>query len=207
VEFLLSLGLTIKDIGRLLTHCPNIFGYSIENRLQPSIKFLQSLGIQKDELQRVVTLFPHVLCRKADKVFRPVVEHLRNLGFSSEQVATIAAGYPPVLIISIHHSLQPKLDFLVKVMRHPLADVVDYPAYFSSSLRRTIEPRYRKLQQRANSCSLSDMLDCNNTEFARRFPLANSPVLPSATVLKEAWQSFRRIGPNIIVVTNGVIMI
>jgi hypothetical protein len=32
-------------------------------------------------------------------------------------------------------------------------------------------------------------------------------VLPSATVLKEAWQSFRRIGPNIIVVTNGVIII
>jgi hypothetical protein len=36
VEFLQSLGLAVKDIGRLLTHCPNMLGYSIENRLHPS---------------------------------------------------------------------------------------------------------------------------------------------------------------------------
>jgi mTERF domain-containing protein len=144
VEFLQSLGLAVKDIGRLLTHFPNMLGYSIENRLHPSVKFLQALGIQKETLQKLVTLFPHVLCHKADKVFRPVVEHLHNIGFSSQQVATIAAGYPPVLIISIHHSLQPKLDFLVKVMSRPIDDAVDYPAFFGSSLHRTIKPRYRK---------------------------------------------------------------
>jgi hypothetical protein len=47
VEFLQSAGLAVKDIGRLLTHCPNMLGYSIENRLHPSVKFLQALGIQK----------------------------------------------------------------------------------------------------------------------------------------------------------------
>jgi len=74
------------------------------------------------------------MCRNADKVFRPVVEHLHNIGFSSQQVATIAAGYPPFLIISIHHSLQPKLDFMVKVMSRTIDDAVDYPAFFGSSL-------------------------------------------------------------------------
>lgn len=166
MEFLQSLGLAVKDIGRLLTHCPNMLGYSIENRLHPSVKFLQALGIQKETLQKLVTLFPHVLCRKADKAFRPVVEHLHNIGFSSQPVATIAASYPPVLIISIHHSLQPKLDFLVTVMSHPIDDAVDYPAFFGSSLHRTIKLRYRKLQLHADSCSLSDMLDCNYTEFS-----------------------------------------
>jgi hypothetical protein len=151
-----------------------MLGYSIEKRLHPSVKFLQALAIQKETLQKLETLFPQVLCRKADKVFRPVVEHLHNIGFSSQQVATIAAGYPPVLIISIHHLLQPKLDFLVKVMSCPSDDAVDYPAFFGSSLHRTIKPRYRKLQLHADSCSLSDMLDYNYTEFSRCFPLATS---------------------------------
>lgn len=169
VHFLQSIGLTKEDIKRLLVAYPSVLGYNIENRLRPHVEFLQSIGIQDNELCKVVTLHPSLMGRKVDKCFKPVVEHLHSIGLTHQQVTTIVSRHPPVLIKSIQNSLQPKIDFLVNVMGRSLHEVVEYPAFFGSNLRKKIEPRYRRLGDQAQSCTLMTMLDCSGSKFNQRF--------------------------------------
>lgn len=169
VHFLQSIGLTKEDIKRLLVAYPSVLGYNIETRLRPHVKFLQSIGIKDDELCKVVTLHPSLMGRKVDKCFKPVVEHLHSIGFTRQQVTTIVSRHPPVLIKSIQNSLQPKIDFLVNVMGRSLHEVVEYPAFFGSNLRKRIEPRHRRLGDQAQSCTLMTMLDCSGSKFNQRF--------------------------------------
>lgn len=97
------------------------------------------------------------------------MNYLIKIGLSKRDVTFMVCRFSPILGYSIKEVLRPKLEFLVKTMKKPMRDVVDYPRYFSYSLEKKIEPRYWELKSRNVECSLKDMLSKNDEEFAAEF--------------------------------------
>jgi len=173
VDFLVGLGIDKEGmIGKILTKEPYIMGYSVDKRLRPTAEFLKSgVGLQGSDLKRVIMSFPDILSRDVDKILRPNLAFLQSCGFSKGQVMALVAGYPPVLIKSVKHCLEPRIKFLVDEMGRDMGEVVDYPQFFRHGLKRSLEYRHKVLKQNKSSCSLSEMLDCNQKKFAMKFGL------------------------------------
>ncbi|CAI9780496.1 unnamed protein product [Fraxinus pennsylvanica] len=144
-------------------------GYSVEKRLQPTLDFLKSLGLTETHLQNVALNFPEVLCRDANKILSPNVTYLRTHGFESRQIAALVAGYPLVLIKSTTNSLGPRIKFLEQVMGRRIDEAAEYPDFFKHGLKKRLELRQRLLKQKNLTCSLSEMLDCNQKKFLLKF--------------------------------------
>lgn len=172
VEFLSSLHLS-KDgmIGKVLVKHPYIMGYSVDKRLRPTSEFLKSLGLTDMDLQKVAVNYPEVLCRDVNKILKPNLSYLTSRGFGAGQIAAVVTCYPPVLIKSVSNSLEPRIKFLIDVMGRRLDEVVDYPDYFRHSLKRRLESRQKLLMRKNISCTLSEMLDCNQKKFLFKFGL------------------------------------
>ncbi|KAJ8526406.1 hypothetical protein K7X08_028883 [Anisodus acutangulus] len=172
VEFLSSLHLS-KDgmIGKVLVKHPYIMGYSVDKRLRPTSEFLKSIGLTDMDLQKVAVNYPEVLCRDVNKILKPNLSYLTSRGFGVGQIAAVVTCYPPVLIKSVSNSLEPRIKFLIDVMGRRLDEVVDYPDYFRHSLKRRLESRHKLLMRKNISCTLSEMLDCNQKKFLFKFGL------------------------------------
>jgi mTERF domain-containing protein len=96
---------------------------------------------------------------------------LQSAGFSKDQIMSLVAGYPLVLIKSITRCLEPRVKFLVEEMGRDKGEAVDYPQFFRHGLRKSLEYRHKILKKMNSSCSLSEMLDCNQKKFAMKFGL------------------------------------
>lgn len=97
------------------------------------------------------------------------MKYLLEIGLSERDVAFMVRRFSPLLGYDIDTVLRPKVEFLVNIMEKPLKNVVEYPRYFSYSLKKKIKPRYWLLKRRKVECSLKDMLGKNNEEFASEF--------------------------------------
>ncbi|CAI9116433.1 OLC1v1017574C1 [Oldenlandia corymbosa var. corymbosa] len=169
ITFFKDLGLDDASIGRMLARRPEIFAVSIEETLKRKIGFLTSIGILKDHLPRVVKKYPDMFVCDVDRALRPRVKYLMKIGISKKDVGFMVRRFSPLLGYSIEGVLRPKLEFLIRIMEKPLRDVVDYPRYFSYSLEKKIKPRYWVLKGRNLDCSLKDMLNKNDEEFAAAY--------------------------------------
>lgn len=81
-----------------------------------------------------------------------------RVGLSKREVCSMICRFSPILGYSIEMVLKPKLDFLLRTMKKPLKEIVEYPRYFSYSLDKKIKPRFWVIQSRKLECSLNDML-------------------------------------------------
>lgn len=95
--------------------------------------------------------------------------YLMENGISERAIAFMIRKFSPLLGYSIDKVLRPKLEFLVKSMKKPVQEVIDYPRYFSYSLEKRIKPRFWVLKGRNIECTLHDMLGKNDEEFAADF--------------------------------------
>ncbi|KAJ4965782.1 hypothetical protein NE237_017631 [Protea cynaroides] len=88
------------------------------------------MGLTELDFRRLAMNFPGVLGRD-------------RFVFVDEQVVVLVTGYRPILIKSIRKSLEPRIRFLVEVMRRGIDDheVVDYPNFFQHGLKRRLELR------------------------------------------------------------------
>lgn len=146
-------------------------GYSVEKRLRPTTEFLKSIGLGEKELRRVVLNFPEVLSRDVDKILRPNLAFLRRRGFSNAEITSLVSGYAPILIKSVKNSLEPKIKFLVEQMGRQVGEAAEYPEFFKHGLKKSLEFRQKVLKERNMSCSLSEMLGCNQKKFAAKYGL------------------------------------
>jgi mTERF domain-containing protein, mitochondrial len=157
--------------GKILNKDPFIVGYSVEKRLRPTTEFLKSIGLGEKELRRVVLNFPEVLSRDVDKILRPNLAFLRSRGFSNAEITSLVSGYAPILIKSVKNSLEPKIKFLVEQMGRQVGEAAEYPEFFKHGLKKSLEVRQKVLKERNMSCSLSEMLGCNQKKFAAKYGL------------------------------------
>ncbi|KAL3528478.1 hypothetical protein ACH5RR_007800 [Cinchona calisaya] len=169
ILFFKDLGLDEASVGRILARCPEIFAASIEETLKRKLAFLSSIGVSRDHLPRVIKKYPDFFVCDVDRALRPRMMYLMKIGLSKKDVGFMVRRFSPLLGYSIENVLRPKLEFLIDIMEKPLSDLVDYPRYFSYSLEKKIKPRYCVLKGKNLECSLKDMLNKNDEEFAAEF--------------------------------------
>ncbi|KAI4379231.1 hypothetical protein MLD38_005555 [Melastoma candidum] len=164
-----DLGFDTESIGQIVARCPEIFASSIETTLKKKLEFLDRIGISKEHLPRVIKKYPEVLVSDVDKTVTPRIRYLMEAGLTRKEIAFMVRKFSPLLGYSIDEVFKPKLEFLVNTMGKPLAEIVEYPRYFSYSLEGKIKPRYQVLKGKTEQYSLKDMLGKNNEEFAIEF--------------------------------------
>ncbi|XP_027154821.1 transcription termination factor MTERF2, chloroplastic [Coffea eugenioides] len=169
VLFFKDLGLDKASVGRILARRPEIFAGSIEETLKRKLAFISSIGVSRNQLPRVIKKYPDFFVCDVDRALRPRMMYLMQIGLSKKDVGFMVRRFSPLLGYSIKNVLRPKTQFLVDVMEKPLSDLVDYPRYFSYSLEKKIKPRFWVLKGRNLECSLKDMLNKNDEEFAAEF--------------------------------------
>ncbi|CAA6662374.1 unnamed protein product [Spirodela intermedia] len=177
VSFMEEVGFDHEIIGKILCRCPELFAADVEQTLTKKLGFLTELGISSAHLPRVIKKYPEVLLYDVDRALLPRTRFLMKAGLSKGQVGSMVFRFSPILGYSVGAVLRPKLEFLVNAMGRPLRDVVEYPRYFSYSLEKKIEPRFRLLRGRNVDCTLRDMLGKNDEEFAEDY-LGIGRILP-----------------------------
>jgi ribosomal protein L7/L12 len=71
VEYLNSIGLTLKEIEKLVTKYPKILNRNVSKDLHPTIMLLENLGISLKDAKRIVVRDPIVFTYKAKKNLGP----------------------------------------------------------------------------------------------------------------------------------------
>ncbi|XP_024527832.1 transcription termination factor MTERF4, chloroplastic-like [Selaginella moellendorffii] len=86
VEFLFSLGLVRKDLGKVLFKAPQLMTLHIKDNMIPTVRFLASLGV---DVVRVMRSKPMVLGLNVETKIRPNLKFIQNLGIDSESIGKV----------------------------------------------------------------------------------------------------------------------
>eukprot|EP00850_Spirogloea_muscicola_P002960 SM000011S19138 [mRNA] locus=s11:1014081:1016081:- [translate_table: standard] len=164
VQALLEAGVQADAVGAVVAKFPDFLGLAMSQVLARKAAWLvDEVGVHKNQVAQVVTRLPQILAIDEEHA-RTKLSFLVERGFTAAQVAGMVAACPQILGLSITASLAPRLDFLVDIMRRPLVEAAEYPAYFMFSVER-LRPRYEKVQAAGLKCSLPWMLGCSEEAF------------------------------------------
>ncbi|GFR42696.1 hypothetical protein Agub_g3618, partial [Astrephomene gubernaculifera] len=75
VEFLLSQGVAVGDVAKVISSHPPVLSYSVPGRLEPFWTYLASIGVP--DVAAAVTRRPSLLGLTADEHLRKIVEYLQ----------------------------------------------------------------------------------------------------------------------------------
>eukprot|EP00850_Spirogloea_muscicola_P001026 SM000004S14896 [mRNA] locus=s4:51571:54763:- [translate_table: standard] len=164
VQALLEAGVQADAVGAVVAKFPDLLGLAMSEVLARKAAWLvDEVGVPESQVAQVITRLPQILAIDEDHA-RTKISFLVKRGFTAAQVAGMVAACPQILGLSITASLAPRLDFLVDIMRRPLVEAAEYPAYFMFSVER-LRPRYEKVQAAGLKCSLPWMLGCSDEAF------------------------------------------
>ncbi|KAF3435194.1 hypothetical protein FNV43_RR22281 [Rhamnella rubrinervis] len=143
IDFLYEMGLSENSIGKILTQCPNIVCYNVEDKLRPIAEYFRLLGVD------VAVLFrksPSILGSSLETNLKPVTEFFFQKGYNMEEVGTMISRFGALYLYSLEENLKPKWEFFL-TMDYPKSELVKFPPYFGYSLEQRIKPSY-SLEQR-----------------------------------------------------------
>ncbi|CAM6127598.1 unnamed protein product [Calypogeia fissa] len=174
VKFLRAIGVQEEAIGQLIVDFPAILTYSLEKKIRPVVRFLlEEAGVTEEKVGKVITLQPELIrCSLPNKLL-VLVKYFRSKGFKSSQIGGMIEDFPALLMYSVP-ALHPKFQYLIRVMKRSLADVVIFPRYFSYSLQSRIVPRHELMQETGLNFSLRHMLACSDDVFSSRIATAEA---------------------------------
>ncbi|KAK4341222.1 hypothetical protein RND71_039723 [Anisodus tanguticus] len=113
LAFFEALGVTEKQLGKMILINPRIISYSIQRKLSQMVEFLSSLHLSKDGMiGKVLVKHPYVMGYSVDKRLRPTSEFLKSLGLTDMYLQKVAVNYPEVLCRDVNKILKPNLSYL-----------------------------------------------------------------------------------------------
>lgn len=98
VNYLMSLGLEVADVGRVVVLWPEVLLKSVEGHLQPWVGYLRGLGCTTSQVADVVCLCPHLLGFPPEEVFGGVLRSLASIGVGPEEVRAMVSSSLAFLI-------------------------------------------------------------------------------------------------------------
>ena len=134
-----EVGLDETGIAAVFQACPQLLAVSTEDVILPALYFLKSLSIKENEIAKIVRAFPAILLLDVENEMRRVVEFFKDRGV--KYVGHIVSHLPPILSYDLKLDIEPKLEYLEKILNLAIFDVLRFPAYFSYSLEDIIIPR------------------------------------------------------------------
>eukprot|EP01018_Ginkgo_biloba_P031802 Gb_15845 [translate_table: standard] len=162
-DFLSEKGISAPDIGKILTRCPQIVSYSIDNNLRPTAAYFNSMGV---DVSTLIFRSPQTLGLSVEYNIKPVTNFFLDLGFSLKDVSTMVSRFGTLYTYSLEDNLFPKWSFFVCIGRSK-SELVQFPQYFGYSLEERIKPRQKRLEQCGVFLNLNRMLSSCESEFER----------------------------------------
>ncbi|KAH7422109.1 hypothetical protein KP509_13G090900 [Ceratopteris richardii] len=168
VDDLLEAGVRKEGIANIITQYPDILGQDIKQNLaQKCIWLMQQVAVQAEGVPVIFENLPQILFIKEGLAMERV-RFFRNAGLSAEDVALMVVECPQILALSIEHTIQPSLNFLLHDMKRSVKEVVKFPSYFTYDLKSRIMPRYKLITEKGIDCSLEWFLNCTDQRLKGR---------------------------------------
>ncbi|XP_027154462.1 transcription termination factor MTERF5, chloroplastic [Coffea eugenioides] len=161
VDFLYEVGLSAENVGKVLTRCPNIISYSVEDKLRPTVEYFSSLGI---DVAHLLQRSPQTFGLSIEANLKPLTEFFLERGYSIEDVRTMISRYGALYTFSVAENLVPKWEFFL-TMDYPKSELVKFPQYFGYSLEDRIKPRYAIVKEHGVRLLLNQVLSLSGPEF------------------------------------------
>lgn len=87
----------------------------------------------------------------------------------SALLCRMISSSPTVFALNMEQSIKPKIEYLLKVLKKDLSELVEFPGYLTYSLSRRIQPRYEYAKEvGCDFYSLSHFLTCSEEKFRKR---------------------------------------
>lgn len=171
VWFLLNnVRLTEKELKAVVRAFPALLTFSVEYQLSPVTCYLRDeLGLSAVETARALRAFPALLALDVDHEIKSVVEFFKSRGV--QNVGRIVSRLPPVLGYDLETNIIPKMEYIEKILRLSVFDILQFPGYFSYPLETCIEPRTKFLLAKGISVSqagLSNVVSLTDENFCKR---------------------------------------
>jgi mTERF domain-containing protein len=174
VETLLEVGVRKEAIPQVLVQFPDLLGLDVKGRINAKLPWLTAkVGVSKDSMAQILENLPQILCLNVP-MGSARVDLLRKAGFSSKQVGEMVTKCPQLLTVNVNDMLKANLEFLTKVMKRSIMELLEFPSYLTYDLEHRIRPRYEQVLSRGKQFSLARMLNCSDTEFQQRLDAADS---------------------------------
>ncbi|XP_048317826.2 transcription termination factor MTERF5, chloroplastic [Ziziphus jujuba] len=174
VDFLYEMGLSEQSIGKILTRCPNIVSYSVEDKLRPTAEYFRSLGV---DVAILLHRTPQNFGLSIETNLKPVTEFFLDRGYSMEDVGTMISRYGALYTFSLAENLIPKWEFFL-TMDYPQSELVKFPQYFGYSLEQRIKPRYALMKEFGVMLLLNQLLSLSSHNFDKALKKKLDKLLP-----------------------------
>ena len=144
VSYLVSLGLTTKELEKCLVNCEEIFKRPVA-KVMTRVEYLQNeLGFQGAELKKLIHKEPAILLQR-NRHTVPRCRYLTELGIPAERLPTMLRKQPQILHLSVEKGLKPRVAYFKKELLIPEADIPKMlernPAVLTFSIENQVQPR------------------------------------------------------------------
>lgn len=144
VDYLIGLGCTTKDLGRIAYRRPKLFQYDVNNLQEKVIYFCQQLelGDDKAPLLEMMAIAPDVFTQSVVANLDPKLQYFRReLGLDAEGLRAVVLRRPQILSLSLEDNLMPKIQYLLDTLQLNVDDVRRMITLFPQVLRESLETR------------------------------------------------------------------
>lgn len=150
LAFFQTLGISEKQLAKLLMVNPRLISYSIEAKFSQTVDFLVGLGIDKEGMiGKILTKEPYIMGYSIDKRLRPTAEFLKSaVGLQGSNLQRVIMSFPDILSRDVNKILWPNLAFLRSCgfsKDQVMALVSGYPPVLIKSIKHCLEPRMKFL--------------------------------------------------------------
>ncbi|XVF61872.1 hypothetical protein PTKIN_Ptkin08bG0169100 [Pterospermum kingtungense] len=97
VAYLVSIGVSPRDIGPMVTQYPYFLGMRVGTVIKPLVDYLVSLGLPKKIFARMLEKRAYILGYDCKETVKPNVDCLISFGIRTEAIASIIAQYLQIL--------------------------------------------------------------------------------------------------------------
>lgn len=187
VRFLLKeVGLRRADLRKVIIRCPRLLVASVDNQLRPTMRYLEGLGFPS--MASLVSNNATLLTFGVQSKLLPKLEFLQTLGMSHDEAVTMVVRFPAIFNYGVGQNLQPKYDYLVRVMGRDVGTLKAFPQYFGYSLDYRIRRRHEFSLQRNIRMSLRNLLQPSDEEFYARFRDRQPAVSATGSTVDRGWK-------------------
>jgi mTERF domain-containing protein len=131
-----------EALSDLVARVPRLLLTS-EERIVESFKQAEGFGFKKGS--NMFAIVVRAIFQTGKENLERKLECLSSLGFSEKQISDLIRRNPVVVCLS-EEKLKCNVDFTVKTIGLPLADIVKYPCLLDYNLETRMIPRYRVLE-------------------------------------------------------------
>ncbi|XP_010248926.1 PREDICTED: transcription termination factor MTERF5, chloroplastic isoform X2 [Nelumbo nucifera] len=89
VDYLYELGLSAESVGKILTRCPHIISYNVDDKLRPTAGYFRSMGV---DVAVLLHRSPQTFGLSIEANLKPVTEFFLERGYTEAEVGTMVSS-------------------------------------------------------------------------------------------------------------------